>query len=429
MIIHEPEVLKRDNHAIVFSKIELRNSPANFPEFLWYKVPENYLKYLSPQNDAFLIPGLLAGMHFIENIDVRGIVSPRLAHHMDEYQHLLNLRMPRYLSPVEVKYSQLKSLAVNPKGVGTTFSGGVDAFFTIWKHLPQNQTIPGYQITQALFILGFDILNKEQKSYQSLHARFQNALRKINIELIPIETNLFNLIARRLKINLFYGPALIGPAHLLGGLFNKFLIPSSNDYQQIQNWTSSSDPTSDPLLSTERLEIIHYGATFRRVEKIEAISNWELAHSQLRVCTTAGLEDGIVNCCQCEKCVRTMIPIYAMGKIEKFTTFDKPLKSNKDILRWAKKFDPSTYFVKESSGGFLKETFAFIRHNKPSMILWLRFAVILGTLRFWAIKFISKQMRHRLQRFGYFRDPLVQDHAFENLEVIDMIKSSYQKTL
>ena len=424
MIIHEPELLKRDDQTIVYSKIELINAPANFPEYLWYKVPNSYSKYLSSQSDAFLIPGLLAGMHFQEDIEVRGTVSPRLAYHLAEYMYLLNFRMPKFLTPVDIRYSQLKPLQAKPAAVGTTFSGGVDAFFTIWKHLPQNQINPGYQITHALFILGFDILNKEKNNYNSLYTRFRDALSLINVELIPLETNLFNLIAPRLKINLFYGPALIGPAHVLGCLFNKFLIPSSNDYQQIQKWTSSSDPTSDPLLSTEKLEIIHHGANYSRVQKIEAISNWEPAQSQLRVCTTAGLEPEVINCSRCEKCVRTMIPIYAMDKMEKFSTFQKPLTSKSDILWWAKKFDPSKYFVKESSGGFLKETFSFVRQRKPSLVLLLRLAVLLGTIRYWVIKLIPKISRGKLQRFGYFFDPLIQYHAFENMDVIDVIKTS-----
>src|SRR5512133_1660 len=165
MIIHEPELLKRDDHTIVYSRIELRHPPANFPEFLWYKFPDKYIKYLSLQSDAFLIPGLLAGMHFQEDIEVRGPVSPRLAYYLAEYQHLLNFRMPKALTPVDIKYSQLKPLQGKPVAVGTTFSGGVDAFFTIWKHIPQNQINSEYQITHALFILGFDILNKEKNSY------------------------------------------------------------------------------------------------------------------------------------------------------------------------------------------------------------------------------------------------------------------------
>lgn len=75
-------------------------------------------------------------MHFQEDIEVRETVSPQLAYHLAEYQHLLHLRMPKTVFPANIKYDQLKPLQAKGIAIGTTFSGGADAFFTIWKHLP-----------------------------------------------------------------------------------------------------------------------------------------------------------------------------------------------------------------------------------------------------------------------------------------------------
>ena len=229
MIIHEPEFLKKDDHTIVFSRIEMRHSIVNFPDALWYRVPDRFSQYLSTQSDAFLVPGLLAGMHFQEDIEIRGTVSPKLAYNLNEYQYLLNFRIPKAVSPVEIKYGQLKPLQDNPKAVGTTFSGGVDSLFTLWKHLPKNLTDPDYQITHALFILGFDILNADRQKYHSIYSGYSEALQQINVELISLETNLVSLIMPRMRFVHFYGPVLIGAAHVFGKLFNKFLIPSSRD--------------------------------------------------------------------------------------------------------------------------------------------------------------------------------------------------------
>jgi hypothetical protein len=136
MIIHQPEIIHKNRHTIVWSKIELAVKQDNFPEYLWYRVPDQYAGYLSLQSDAFLIPGLLAGMHFKENIEVRGVVSPKLAYHLEEYQYVLNFRMPDDVRPVEITYSDLKPVDATPDGVGSAFSGGVDSLFTLWEHLP-----------------------------------------------------------------------------------------------------------------------------------------------------------------------------------------------------------------------------------------------------------------------------------------------------
>jgi len=424
MIIHQPELLEREGYIILHARIELNQHPANFPEYLWYRVPEQFSQHISLQSDPFLIPGLMAGMQFKEDIEVRGTVSPRLAYHLEEYQHLLNFRLPTDLNIVDVKYAHLKSLQTTPAAVGAAFSGGVDSFFTLWKHLPGNQPIPDYRISHTLFLHGYDILNKDRSDYQTIYSRFQKTLKQIHIELVSMETNMFNIIAPRLRMNLFYGPVLVGSAHVFGNLFQRFFIPSSNDYRQLKTWASTSDPSADPLLSTETLEIIHHGAATRRMEKVEAISDWEPAQSNLRVCLPGDLDGHVINCSRCEKCVRTMIPIYALGKMEKFTTFRKPLKSDREILWWARKFDPSKYFVKESSGGFIQETFEFVRKHKPALIPWLRVAILLGTLRFWILKLIPNPVKMWLQRFGYYINPLKQDNAYDDLAIIQFIRSS-----
>ena len=415
MIIHQPELLKRDGHTIIYAKIEMNQHRENIPDHLWYRVPDQFSQHLSLQGDAFLIPGLLAGMHFQEDIEVRGTVSPKLAYHLEDYQNLLHFMMPKSVTPVEIKYTRLKPLPVRPEAVGVTFSGGVDSFFTIWKHLPESQPIPEFRITHALFILGFDILNKNKPRYQKLYSRYREALQEVNIELIPLETNLVSLIIPRMKYNHFYAPVLIGSAHLFGNLFNKYYIPNSNDYWQNKRWTSSSNPASDPLLSTETLDIIHHGAATRREEKVEAICDWELVQANLRVCTPEDPASDMLNCSRCEKCVRTMIPIYALGKMEKFTTFEKPFISNRDILWWARKFDPSKDYV--------LEMFPFAHRVRPDLVPWLRIAAWAGYVRYRLVKLTPLPLRHWLRRYGYFVDLLTHKNAYEDPELAEFLHS------
>jgi len=415
MIIHQPEMLKRDGNCIIYAKIEMNQPRDNFPEYLWYRVPERFAQHLSLQSDSFLIPGLIGGMHFKEEVEVHGTLSPKLAYNLNEYQHLLNFRMSKDVTPVEIKYAHLKALQAKPSGVGTTFSGGVDSLFTIWKHLPQNQPIMDYRITHALFIHGFDILNKDKGRYQKLYPSYRDALKEINIELIPLETNLVSLIIPRMKLSHFYGPILAGSVHIFGNLFKKFFIPSSSDYTKIRQWTSSSDPTSDPLLSSENLDIIHHGAATRRVEKVEAICDWELAQTHLRVCVPDHPEKYSQNCSRCEKCLRTMIPLYALGKLDQFKTFEKPLTSNHESLWWIRKFNPKR--------GFVKEIFSFTRKVKPDLVPWLRIAALAGHVRYRFVNLIPKPVQTWLIRFGYFDNPDKRKNAFEDPLLIEFIKS------
>jgi len=415
MIIHQPELLMRDGDAIVHARIEMKQSRENIPDHLWYRVPEQFSQHLSLQGDAFLIPGLLAGMHFQEDIEMRGTVSPRLAYNLEEYQELLHFLLPKPVTPVKINYSRLEPLPVNPAGMGTTFSGGVDSFYSLWKHLPGNQPIPGYQITHALFLLGFDILHENRPRYEKIQSRYRDMLREVDIELIPLETNLVRLIVPRMKFTHFYAPVLIGSAHLFGNLFSKFIVPNSNDHWQNKRWTSSSNPTSDPLLSSDTLTIIHHGASTRRVEKVDEMCDWDLFQNNLRVCTPEDPASDILNCSRCEKCVRTMIPIYALGKMEKFSTFEKPFKTDRDLLWWARKFDHTKDYV--------VEVFPFIRRINPRLIPWLRIASLAGYGRYWIVNLLPKPLQRWLQRYGYYVDKLNHKTAYEDPELAEFLRS------
>lgn len=113
-----------------------------------------------------------------------------------------------------------------------------------------------------------------------------------------------------------------------------------------------------------------------------------------------------------------MIPIYALEKMDKFTTFEKPFRSNLEILWWARKFDPSKFYV--------KEMFPFIRRVKPALIAWLRIAALTGYVRYWLLKIIPKPARRWLQRFGFFVDPLAVKNAFEDPALAEFLLSTDQ---
>jgi hypothetical protein len=420
MIIHQPETIFKDGNFIVWSRIELEKPRENFPKYLWYKIPESYAGFISPQNDAFLVPGLLAGMHFEEDIEVRGIISPRLAYALDEYQFVLHFRMPNAVKPVTIQYNSLKPANKDATAVGVTFSGGVDSFFTLYQHLPQNQPIPEYQITHGLFIMGFDIRYQVKERYEKLFFQYEQALQQIKVVLIPLETNLVSIIVPRMILPHFYGPILAGSAHLFGGLFRRFYISSSKDYSQIKLRPASSDSLSDPLLSSDTLDIIHHGATHKRVDKVKEISDWDLVQKNLRVCFRGDSDEPTLNCSWCEKCTRTMTPIYVLGKMEKFSTFKKPFRTDRDGLKLARKFNPTQ--------GYVPEFFPFVREHKPDFLPWLFAGVVLGYLRYWSLKLIPGFARKWLRRFGYFFDPLDSKYAFEDRATVALIQSNDHST-
>ncbi|MCJ7703791.1 MAG: hypothetical protein MUO62_19605 [Anaerolineales bacterium] len=417
MIIHQPEILQDATHTTVWAQISIDKKQGFFPEYVWYRVPRRYGEGLTARSDAFLIPALLAGMYFDENIEVRGAVSPQLAYHLKEYQFILRFRFPQYLKQIEIKYHQLKPMSGRPKGVGTTFSGGADSLFTLWKHLPQNQPDPDYQVTHVVFIKGFDILHTAESHYSLLLDRYTPWVEKMGLSLIPMETNIVGLTHQRLPLSYFHGPYIVAPAVALAGLFHRFYIPSSWDYHNLKKKAYASDPLVDALLSSETLDIINHGTTHRRVEKVAEIADWDLAHNLLFVCQEHRFEVPAWNCSRCEKCVRTMIPLFALGKLDLFKTFARPFRKNWEGLWWARKFSLRHDFV--------TEMFPFVKHHKPDFVLWLRIAAFLGYIRYFLVTRMPGFVRHWLRRFGYYVTRNEEPEAYELAKVTETIRAEH----
>jgi hypothetical protein len=418
MIIHEPEIIHQNGHSILGTRIELKKKVNGFfPEYVWYRVPDPYGEYLTRHSDAFLIPGLLGGMYFGEDIEVRGSVSPRLAYQLDEYQFILRFRFPDLLQQVDIKYDRLAHLNAEPKGVGTTFTGGVDSLFTLWNHLPENQPNSDYQVTHGLFIKGFDILPSAKDNYQLLYDQFVLGGDGLSLEIIQLETNIVGISHLRLALSFFYGPYIIASAISLAGLFRRFFMPSSWDYKYLREKSYTSDPLVDPLLSTDTMDIIHHGSTHPRVGKLQVIADWELAQNILWVCQEHKFSRFGWNCSRCDKCNRTMIPLYVLGKLSKFKMFSKPYKKDLDTLWWIRKFSMRHDFV--------TEMFPFIKKHRPDFIPWFRIIVLFGVIRNFLVTRLPTIAKQFLRRFGYYVTRNEAPDSYEIAEITHIIRSKH----
>lgn len=416
MIIHHPDKFVVDDHTVIWAKFEYEKENTNLPEILWFKIPNQYAHHLPLQNDAFLTSGLIAGMYLGEKVEVRGQVSPTLAYNLTDYQHALCSIYPKLVQPVEIKYETLKPIEENYGWVGASFSGGADSMFTLWRHLPPNQLDPDFQVTHCLFIQGFDIGLNEAPKYRALFNQYKSELKKNNVELIDLETNLAPLMVPHMDYTKFYNSILASCVQIFGGYFKRFYLSSSRDFDQL-DLQLTQGPLTDRLLSTDTLDLIHVGATHSRVEKIRDFSDWDFAHRNLRVCNSIEVSEGYLNCGRCEKCVRTLIPIYSIGKMDKFKTFAKPLQANWEGLWWARKYVPPIHYG--------PEMVPFVKKYKKDFAPWIRAAVILGHIRYWIVKNIPQILKKALRRYGYFVDVRHWQDDFEDPEIIDYIETNY----
>ena len=334
MIIHEPEVKRKDGEIIVSSKIE-RDSQfvLDWPDHLYFAFPEKYQGYLKISLDPFLFSMLIPAMRLGENIHLRGLISARLAFGLQEYQTIFRQAHRNWARhPVEIEYAGFTKRNLYPdreRFGATSFSGGVDSTFSCWLLKEEQQKIPYADLKYALFIHGVDNPLNDRVGFEQLAQRFSTFLQPKQIDLITPRTNFILFSQFLVPWVLVPQVPLLASAMLLQGLINRFFIPSAYSYDRYT--VTGSSFLSDHWIATEDLEVIHPGR-FSYVEKLAYVNQIPGYDNILRVC--ANKKHSLRgNCGICNKCLRTMVFLALMGEYSKYKSFPQPF-SHSSILKW-----------------------------------------------------------------------------------------------
>ena len=65
--------------------------------------------------------------------------------------------------------------------------------------------------------------------------------------------------------------------------------------------------------------MIHHGVDLTRLEKVALVGDWKTGLDNIRVCQND--DEGVYNCCTCEKCILTMCELEALGKLKDSAAF------------------------------------------------------------------------------------------------------------
>jgi hypothetical protein len=328
LIIHQPETETAQGKVTISAKIEFDHPGYRGPDRLWVKYPEEYAQWLTGRADGFLVALFLMGMYFGEDIEVRGEVSPLLAYNLPVVLRLHHQIRPKLFNQIEIKYSSIKTLESRDGdhwGVGTSYSGGIDSSYTLNTHLPENQPIQSAQVTHGFFLHGFDIFLNQAEYYNRMLKIYSSLFDRLDLNLIPVSTNVYSFYQFHIDWSIAYSPPLIGTAMQVERLLHRFYKPSGRPMMSgISAGLPETATATDHLLSTENLQVILDDPSVNRLDKIREIHDWPEIRETLRVCGTPIKPVGHINCCSCAKCILNMTYFELLGNPNKFSSFHRP---------------------------------------------------------------------------------------------------------
>jgi len=197
------------------------------------------------------------------------------------------------------------------------FSGGLDSLYTLNKHKDS--------ITHTAFVWGFDIPLENEKLWNESKNYLNDAAGRYDKTPIYVKTNVKKWAEQYVDWGMYHGGALAAIGHFISGSVGKIYIGSSHTFENLFPW--GSHYILDPLWSTLKTEFVHDGCEATRVEKAEAISNDQVALDIIRVCYKN--PKGAYNCGKCDKCLRTMMNLKAVGALDKCKTLPHQLDYKK----------------------------------------------------------------------------------------------------
>ena len=285
---------------------------------LWYETDVQWSEYLCTERaDAFLVNLLLFAMERGANIVCKCDISERLYYQLTEYLiPCIASHISRYQSiAIEGNLSSEKLPSANAFGTGV--SGGVDSLYTVLKHLKRND---GHSLTHLLFCnagTNGDFGGEDaRETYRLRYAFLKGFADECNLSVVPVDTNINEFLNqvqeathtfRTLSTSLIFQKLFSVYWYGSGYPFDKFRFSAGD--------TAGYDLLTMQCISTENLTFYSSGGETTRLGKLKFISDNELAQKYLNVC----IAGGIPNCGHCEKCRRTIMGLYAIGKLDSFS--------------------------------------------------------------------------------------------------------------
>jgi hypothetical protein len=308
---------------------EKRNAP---PQTLVIESSDAFESDLEPSPDGFLLALLpVAQWEGEERILIEGRICSRLSDGLVSAMALFHLWCPRCV-PLRIDATDgfAPTVPRDERRAASFLSGGVDALALLrTNRLEYPVDHPGY-IRDCILLFGmntYDLDGIGTPRPGRLAAFDENARRmaalteSVGATLIPIHTNIRGFHSEyRSWARIGFGAGMAGVAHCLSRRMDRVEIASAG--VGVNHDLVGSHPSLDHSFSTEAVTVFHAQTGLSRFEKTRIVAEWPEGLAVMRPCFYRTIpRQGHINCGQCEKCIRTMLTLLALGKLDGPPTF------------------------------------------------------------------------------------------------------------
>ena len=295
---------------------------ARSPLELFFETDARGMDDLTPEPEAFVTACALPAIRSGERrLRVDGPLCPRLAEGLATAAALLQGWYGGSRGPIPIEPSGFRALVPreSPRAA-LFFTGGIDSTHLLRVNRRSYAREHPRSFADCLLLHG-NLKAESDESPWSVRAlaAVGEAAEAAGLALVPVRTNLWD-IEPDLEFVTFQSlsSGLAAAAHLFRRRWNRVSLASGRDI--VREMPRGTHPLLDPLYSSSALDILHEPLRLTRLERLEAIASEPPGIGQLVVCLAYPGAPHL-NCGECEKCVRTMTQLLALGRLGEARSF------------------------------------------------------------------------------------------------------------
>ena len=274
-------------------------------------VPQSALRRIPSRSDHFALAALFPAMRSFDACIIHGKVSRSLLANLSELNAFWQFWRPEIYRPVRWETDEVAEEALGSEqrsGHIFAFSGGVDSSATLRRHAGESLGWRNLHVGAALIVHGFDIPTSDTEGFKSAYQKAERITSSVGVPLTSARTSLRELPDDWEDA---FATKLASVLHVFNETFEGAVFAADEPYA-FPTLPWGSNPVSNQWLGTCSFPVRADGAELSRLEKVRLISEWEAAVDNIRVCWEGAVPGEY--CGICEKCVRTQLQLFALGK-------------------------------------------------------------------------------------------------------------------